>query len=145
MPHWWCFHHQYLDIHACPQPRRCPTAAIVSQATPPAEPPAAWPQQGARQCGSHRGSQHQRKPGPHCTYDRCEKPVGHWESTCLQKARDIRGRRDASKRDRSTSSRRNPRRFRRHHRDVDEEEDNANEEKEDSANEEEGSTHGDEN
>ena len=48
-------------------------------------------QQGARQRGSHRGSQHQRKPRPHCTYDRCEKPVGHWESTCMQKARDIRG------------------------------------------------------
>ena len=34
-------------------------------------------QQGARQRGSHRGSQHQRKPRPHCAYDRCEKPVGH--------------------------------------------------------------------
>ena len=98
-------------------------------------------QQGARQRGSHRGSQHQRKPRPHCTYDRCEKPVGHWESTCLQKARDIRGRRDASKRDRSTSPRRDPRRdprrFRRHHHDDDEEEDNADEEA--------GSTHGDDN
>eukprot|EP00904_Undaria_pinnatifida_P001340 jgi/Undpi1/11206/HiC_scaffold_30.g13504.m1 len=29
---------------------------------------------------------------PHCTYDKCDKPVGHWESTCLQKARDIKSR-----------------------------------------------------
>ena len=94
-------------------------------------------QQGACQHGSHRGSQHQCKPRPHCTYDRCEKPVGHWESTCLPKGRDIRGRRDASKGDRSTSPRRNPRRFRRHYRDVDEEKDDADEEA--------GSTHGDEN
>ena len=94
-------------------------------------------QQGARQRGSHRGSQHQRKPRPHCAYDRCDKPVGHWESTCLQEARDIRGRRDAWKRDRSTSACRNPSRLRRHHRDDDEEEDNADEEA--------GSTYGDEN
>ena len=94
-------------------------------------------QQGARQRGSQRGSQHERKPRPHCTYDRCEKPVGHWEFTCLRKARDIRGRRDASKSDKSTSPRRDPRRFRRHHRDDDEEEDSADGEA--------GSTHGDEN
>ena len=30
---------------------------------------------------------------PHCTYSGCDKPVGHWESTCLQKARDLGGRR----------------------------------------------------
>ena len=91
-------------------------------------------QQGGRQRGSHRGSHHQRNPRPHCTYDRCKKPVGQWESTCLQKARDIRGRREnqlnVSKRDRSTSPRRQ------HHRDDDKEEDNADEEA--------GSTHGDE-
>ena len=60
-------------------------------------------QQGGRQRGSHRGSQHQRKPRPHCTYDRCEKLGGHWESTCLQKARHLRGRRDISTHDKSTS------------------------------------------
>ena len=41
-------------------------------------------QQGTRQRGGQHGSRQQRKPRPHCTYDRCEKPVGHWESTCLQ-------------------------------------------------------------
>ena len=46
-------------------------------------------QQGTRQRGGQHGSRQQRKPRPHCNYDRCEKPVGHWESTCLQKARDI--------------------------------------------------------
>ena len=60
--------------------------------------------QGNRQRGSQHGGR-QRKPRPHCTYDKCEKPVGHWESTCLQKARDLRGRRDAPKRDRSASGR----------------------------------------
>ena len=98
-------------------------------------------QQGGRQRGSHRGSQHQRKPRPHCAYDRCEKPVGHWESTYLQKARDIRGRREnqpnVSNRDPSSSPRGNLHRFRRHHRYDDEEDDNADEEA--------GSTHGDEN
>ena len=94
-------------------------------------------QQGARQRGSHRWSQHQRKLRPHCAYDRCEKSARQWESTCLQKARDIRGRRDASKRDRSTSPRCNPRRFHGHHRDDNEEDNNADEEA--------GNTHGDKN
>ena len=59
----------------------------------------------------------------------------------LQKARDIRGRREhksnVSTRDRSTSTRDNPRRFRHHLCYDDEEEDDADEEA--------GSTRGDEN
>ena len=69
----------------------------------------------------HRGN-NQRKPRPHCTYDKCDKPVGHWESTCLQKARDIKSR-HVSKRDRSNSPRGSSRRFRRHHRDDDDDDD----------------------
>ena len=84
-------------------------------------------QQGSRQQPHQQEIQrgnNQRKLGPHCTYDRCDKPVGHWEPTCLQKARDMRSRREnnhVSKRDRSTSPRGNSRRFRRHHRDDDDE------------------------
>eukprot|EP00904_Undaria_pinnatifida_P002785 jgi/Undpi1/12507/HiC_scaffold_6.g02176.m1 len=84
-------------------------------------------QQGIRQQPRQRGTQrtnNQRKPRPHCTYDKCDKPVGHWESTCLQKARDIKSR-HFSKRDRSNSPRGNSRRFRRHHRDDDDDDDDV--------------------
>ena len=72
-----------------------------------------------RQRGTQGGS-NQRKPRPHRTYDRCDKPVEHWESRCLRKARNIRSR-HFSKRDRSNFLRGNSRRLRRHHRDDDDE------------------------
>ena len=63
-------------------------------------------QQGGRN-GRKQQSTNLRKPRPHCTNDRCEKPVGQWESTCLRKARDTSGRHPrlsgCSKRDRSSS------------------------------------------
>eukprot|EP00904_Undaria_pinnatifida_P009226 jgi/Undpi1/5433/HiC_scaffold_2.g00712.m1 len=80
-----------------------------------------------------------------CTYDRCDKPVGHWESTCLQKARDLRSRREnnhASKRDRSTFPRGNSRRFHRHHRDDDDE---CDDDAEDDPRSQTSSTRGDDN
>ena len=88
-------------------------------------------QQGRQQAGRNgrrqQQSNQQRKPRPHCTYDRCDKPAGHWESTCLQKARDLRERNrrssGASKRDRSSSPRGNLRHRSRRDRDDDDEDD----------------------
>ena len=70
-------------------------------------------QQGSRQQPRQRGIQQVNSqaqvakgtPRSHCTYDICDKQVGHWESTCLQKARDMWSRRandHVSKRHRST-------------------------------------------
>ena len=68
------------------------------------------------------GSTQHRSRGPHCTYSGCDKPVGPWDSTCSQKARDLGGRRQrlsgASKHDSSVSPRGNFRhRFRRNNSD----------------------------
>ena len=53
--------------------------------------------------------QRERKPRPFCTYGKCDKPEGHWESSCFQKEKDngTRPRRSAGgpKRERSPSPR----------------------------------------
>lgn len=90
------------------------------------------PRQQRQQAARHgrkqqQSNQQQRKPRPHCTYDRCDKPVGHWESTCIQKARDLSRRNQrssgTSKRDRSSSPRGNLRHRSRRDRDDDDDED----------------------
>ena len=66
---------------------------------------------GGRQRSKQQPAQQERKPRPLCTYSGCQKPVGHWESTCFQKERDNGLRPQQStggpKRDRSSSPRGN--------------------------------------
>ena len=104
-----------------------PNRAAVRQSQSPRRRQRQQRQQGSRN-GRKRSAQQPRRPRPHCTYSGCDKPVGHWESTCLLKARDLGGRRQhssgASKRNRSPSHRGNLRhRFRRSNRDDDDNDD----------------------
>ena len=59
-----------------------PKRAAVRQLQSPRHQRQQGRQQGGR-CGRKEQSTYQRQPRPHCTYDRCQKQVGHWESTCL--------------------------------------------------------------